>query len=383
MGDDHANRGAELLRDLEDAARALGRSSLERFGARELLGKLLDEIAGLHAKADPTPQPPFETHRVRGAGAVQQTKTLAAFALRPFTRFLFQRQAAFNDRALRLLSDLVGRVGALADRLVVHERQLGALREQVRRDREELAQQMDVLHLKLDVRQGGPASSAAYLAFEERFRGPEGMIKERVQRYVPILQGLHGPALDLGCGRGELLEVLRDAGISAQGIDSNQVMVDRCKSKGLLVERCDLLEGLEALPPDSLGAVVAIQVVEHLTHRQIDRLVELTRTRVRPGGLFLVETINPHCLEALKFYFADPTHRNLVYPELMEFFLEQHELTNIQTVRIHPVGEAQRLPLPEAPELRPTVDRLNDVLFGPQDYYTVARRPADGAAAKP
>ncbi len=155
---------------------------------------------------------------------------------------------------------------------------------------------------------------AGYRGFEELFRGPEEMIRERQRVYLPLL-GESGPVLDAGCGRGEFLDLAREAGIEARGVDLDPGMVERCREKGHEVERADLLEALEAAAPDSLGAVFSAQVIEHLEADDLQRLLELSASRLRPGGRLIVETVNPHCAQALKAFWVDPTHQRPLFPE--------------------------------------------------------------------
>ena len=147
-----------------------------------------------------------------------------------------------------------------------------------------------------------------YASFEDVFRGPEERVRELLEPYVELLRG-HAPVLDVGCGRGELLSLLRGAGIEARGVDTDEGMVARARRLGLDVEHDDGIAYLDRLEPASLGAVTAIHVVEHLPYEQLERLFAAARTALRPGGLLVAETINPHSLSAFKTFWVDPTHR--------------------------------------------------------------------------
>jgi cyclopropane fatty-acyl-phospholipid synthase-like methyltransferase len=122
--------------------------------------------------------------------------------------------------------------------------------------------------------------------------------------------------LDVGCGRGELLDLLRAAEIPASGVDSDAGMVAHCRAKGHTVELADASDHLERLEDGSLGAIVALQVVEHMPYHSLDRFFDLTRRKLGPGGLFLFETVNPHSIRALKAFWVDPTHQHPVFPEV-------------------------------------------------------------------
>lgn len=167
-----------------------------------------------------------------------------------------------------------------------------------------------------------PAEGLDYSAFEARFRGSEALIRERQQIYLPLLKD-HPPIADLGCGRGELVALLREAGLDARGVERDEGQLALCRAAGLPVEGGDLFSWLAARPENSLGAITCLQVIEHLTLREQREFLSLVRKALRPGGLLLVETVNPHCPEALEWFYIDPTHERPVYPEMLEFLMEQ------------------------------------------------------------
>ncbi len=162
----------------------------------------------------------------------------------------------------------------------------------------------------------GNGAGNGYRGFEDLFRGPEEMIRERQTIYVPLVAD-HALVLDAGCGRGEFLDLLGEAGIEAGGVDLDPGMVSRCREKGHEVEHADLLERLEATEPGSLGCIFSAQVIEHLDAEQLQRFMDLSVQRLRKGGRLIVETVNPHCAEALKAFWVDPTHQQPLFPETM------------------------------------------------------------------
>jgi glycosyltransferase involved in cell wall biosynthesis/2-polyprenyl-3-methyl-5-hydroxy-6-metoxy-1,4-benzoquinol methylase len=154
-----------------------------------------------------------------------------------------------------------------------------------------------------------------YRAFEDVFRGPESLVRDRQTAYLPLLAHRAG-VVDLGCGRGEMLDLLKEAGVAARGVDIDQDMVRRCQSKGHDVEAKDVLDFLREQPPQSLPALFSAQVIEHLTFPQLKELLELSATRLRPGGVLIAETVNPHALEAFKTFYTDLTHQRPIFPEV-------------------------------------------------------------------
>src|SRR5258705_4563374 len=166
--------------------------------------------------------------------------------------------------------------------------------------------------------------SHKYVGFEDQFRGSSAEIRRRVEEYLPIFAGIGdqrsgthlGDVLDVGCGRGEFLELLREHGIRARGIDVNSAMVEVCRGKGLEAEMGDALTYLRGLPEACLGALFAAQVVEHLEPRYLAQLLDAAFEKLRPGAPIVLETINPACWFAFfESYIRDLTHVRPVHPD--------------------------------------------------------------------
>jgi len=163
---------------------------------------------------------------------------------------------------------------------------------------------------------GVSAPSPLYLGFEDIFRGSESLIRDRQRVYLDVI-GKRGPVVDLGCGRGEMLELLADAGIDARGVDLDEAMVDHARAAGANVEHCDALEFLVKQEDASLGAIFSAQFIEHLPAGLLPELLEVARAKLLPDGIFIAETVNPHSPRALKAFWIDPTHQHPLFPETM------------------------------------------------------------------
>jgi O-antigen chain-terminating methyltransferase len=214
-----------------------------------------------------------------------------------------------------------------------------------------------------------------YFAYESRMRGSVESIRERQRPYVADFREA-APVLDVGCGRGELLSLLRDAGVDARGIDADGDMVAYARGEGLDVEQADLLAYLAEVEAGSLGGMFMGQVVEHLPVQTLVESLRLAVAALRPGGVLIAETINPLSPIALRNYFADLTHAQPLVPETLELLARQ---AGFAETEIRFLNEpAERLTEPDDPVIAANVRRLNELLFAPLDYALVARTASDG-----
>jgi 2-polyprenyl-3-methyl-5-hydroxy-6-metoxy-1,4-benzoquinol methylase len=162
-----------------------------------------------------------------------------------------------------------------------------------------------------------------YVALENHFRGSRNIVAERQREYVDSLPDtitLETPLVDLGCGRGEWLTVLRDLKIPALGVDSNSVCAEECRESGLAFEQNDLLEFLEARADKSVGAFTMFQVLEHLPFAILVEVLRHIQRTLVPGGLLIAEVPNAKNLRvASGTFWIDPTHQRPLFPELLLF----------------------------------------------------------------
>jgi 2-polyprenyl-3-methyl-5-hydroxy-6-metoxy-1,4-benzoquinol methylase len=232
------------------------------------------------------------------------------------------------------------------------------------------------------------ATSFSFLDFEAATRGDEQQVTREQTRYIEWFTSAGAPVLDVGCGRGEFLELLRDHGVDARGIDRDADMVAHCRSKGLQVEQADLFEYLRALPDESLGGVFLGHVIEHLEQPLVLALPQLIWSKLVPGGALVIETPNPMCLSTFAgALYADPTHIRPIHPKGLEYLLTAAGFHDLTLMLSAPVPESAKLqPLQEKGPLDPVakdlvlqmnenLDRLNQLLYSYANYAMAARKP--------
>lgn len=236
---------------------------------------------------------------------------------------------------------------------------------------------------------GAPDTNAfKYLAFEDRYRGSRDEIRRRLTEYLPLFDGATN-VLDVGCGRGELLGLLRDRGVTARGIDINDEMVTACRTQGFIADRADALSFLSAQPDNSLGGLIAIQVVEHLEPGYLMRLIETAYHKLTPGAPLVFETINAACWAAFfDSYIRDFTHVRPLHPDTLRYLVQASGFSQVDLRYLSPIADHEKLPLVKLVsegDVTPTVmelieglnahaNRLNSQLFTYRDFAVVAHR---------
>lgn len=208
---------------------------------------------------------------------------------------------------------------------------------------------------------------ALYAELEDKFRGSHEEIKERFRTYLPYIRSLvitdDMPIVDLGCGRGEWLELLKEEGYRALGIDTNSVLLDRCRERGLEVVDSDALRYLRGIPDNSLSAVTGFHIIEHLEIEVLMKLLDEIVRALHPGGMVIFETPNPeNVLVGSNYFYFDPTHRNPLPSLLMNFLLTSRGLHRIEVMNLHAWDQA-RISGKNA-----LTARFNELFYGPMDY---------------
>jgi O-antigen chain-terminating methyltransferase len=280
------------------------------------------------------------------------------------------RHTALLEREIEQIKEKSAQIDYLKTSLVTQERRVSILLEELRHQVHDEENQ-DVAKLQL---RGPDILDSLYLAFEDQFRGSREDIRARLLEYIPLIREAGaGTAerelLDIGCGRGEWLEIMRDEGLQARGLDLNHVLVQACRERGFTVEEKDALGYLRSLPDNSLGGITSFHLIEHLGFDERVALFDECIRVLKSGGIALFETPNPrNLLVGGCNFWADPTHLRPLYPETHKFLMEYRGFCRVDLLYLHPhVGE-QRLPEEEAPQL---AARLNEILSCARDYAIV------------
>lgn len=269
-----------------------------------------------------------------------------------------------NSHIQKLSESYLTNNSYLKNDLIQQKRLITLFLEEARR---RLPEPFDREQLQTFAEEDRHSLDAFYVAFEDQFRGSREEIKNRFSSYISLVEKAvtdtdNSPILDIGCGRGEWMELLSYQGFQASGIDINNAMVHQCQSLGLNAVLGEGLQYLRSLPDNSLAVVSSFHVIEHLPMQQLVFLIDEVLRVLRPGGTIILETPNPENLivGACNFY-LDPTHRNPIPPATAQFILENRGFTQVEIRRIHPMTENHHL------------DNafLNSLLLGCQDYAVI------------
>ena len=241
------------------------------------------------------------------------------------------------------------------------------------------------------------ASDGFYVALEARFRGPRSIVRERQSRYLPEIADalkrveyfpppapgavesrvldkplLNQGVIDLGCGRGEWLALLKEQGIPALGLDQNRFFLQSCRQQGLDVIDADVMNFLRSAPGESVAAVTVFHLIEHLPLPVFQEMVCQVFRVLRRGGVAIFETPNPgNLLTGSLNFLIDPTHFRPVHPEFARFVLETGGFSSVKLEFMSPYETSYHVGKPDDPVAR----RFNDYFYGPQDYAVFGIKP--------
>jgi len=241
------------------------------------------------------------------------------------------------------------------------------LKQRIYDSRADAARELAALRFRIgDLADG--QHNALYVALEDRFRGTREEIKEGFRAYLPYVQE-QTPVIDLGCGRGEWLELLAENGIQARGVDSNILQAEKCRERGFEVSDQDLFAYLKSMPDESAGTITGFHIIEHLSFNALVALLNEVLRVLRPGGVAIFETPNPeNIVVGSNYFYLDPTHRHPLPTELMEFLFRNRGFDQIELLPLHPwesgrvAGEGQ------------LAERFNGYFYGPMDYAIMGRK---------
>jgi O-antigen chain-terminating methyltransferase len=213
-----------------------------------------------------------------------------------------------------------------------------------------------------------------YIEFENRFRGTEKDIYDRLKVYVPYLTSNKSkkdkPVLDIGCGRGEMLKLLKSQGIEAIGLDLNASMAQRVRDQGYEVIEQDALSYLLSCSSNSLRAITGFHIVEHIPFDDLLQIFAECYRVLVPGGKIIFETPNPEntLVGSWRFYY-DPSHLKPLPPDMLEFAIQSVGFEKTEVLRLHPVEE-----LENKTSMDEKVKSVLDHFYGPQDYSVIATK---------
>ena len=318
-------------------------------------------------------QQQLEAAREQQAMALQAVRTDLTEQMQTL-QLEVKREFAEGDSQQRGLGQQFARCEKAVSRLkvdhILQERRLTVLLEEARK---RLPAPLNQQQLEVFANERRHMLDALYVSFEDQFRGTREDIKERFRVYLPLLKHVMRDSddmviLDIGCGRGEWLELLNEEGFQVQGVDLNRVLVAECQSRGLQVIEGEAISHLSTLPPRSLGAVTGFHVIEHLAFNTLITLLDETVRVLRPGGVAIFETPNPEnvLVGSCNFYF-DPTHRNPLPSAMIKFIAEARGLCRVEIMNLHPYPESNRV---EGGGLD-VAQRFNEYFYGPQDYAVI------------
>ena len=300
---------------------------------------------------------------------VEQTRAEVKQIRTELSAAIGRTESATREELKTALAPINLRAQDLRRHVLDQERRVGLLLEEARKrfPKPISAEQIGTMLSEDDHR-----LDAMYASFEDQFRGTRSDIRQRQSIYLPYVrkagEATKGLAIDIGCGRGEWLELLRDEGVVAKGVDLNRVFLDECRGRELDVSEQDALTFLRELKRNSVGVVTSFHMIEHLDHRALIALFDEILRVLKPGGAAIFETPNPRnmIVGSCNFY-LDPTHKRPLPPELSRYLLEARGFSNIEVKEIHPYGQEHWIT-----EGAGTVkDALNRILHSSQDYAVI------------
>ncbi len=352
---------------------------LARVSQLPVMGKLAQVASSVaHLPAGERNHRNFEDYVVSLVGQVQENARAQGERLRGAVEALVADQDAIFSQLERRLSRHRSRLELMRGALNAERAKVSALERTVSQHTKVLEELQRELAKSKATSPEAHALDGFYADFESRFRGPREEIKKRQGVYLPFITQAgagtaEAPILDLGCGRGEWLELLSEQKLVARGADLNRVFLEDNRQRGLDVVEMDALACLRGLKDQSFGAITAFHVIEHLPFRALIAVIDEAKRVLKPGGLLIFETPNPSNLQvgATNFY-LDPTHLNPLPSGLSAALLELRGFHDVSVKELHPYPQSE-LVKDGVPATDATINRF---LFGPQDYGVIGWKVA-------
>ena len=387
---DHLNRNANAQREAHRSAEATAAALRDHVAAlAEFQARLLQYLQQITVYVD-------TKDRDSGGGTLVLNASLSGLAenIAKHAESMAARERRYESRA-SALSLSHGALSASHDELRamlgLAQQALVSLKREVERlsagagPHASVQSSLEHPRIPAESRAFSPSLDAyKYVGFEDQFRGSRDAIRARLESYLPLFEG-RSDVLDVGCGRGEFLDLLKSRGIGARGIDLNHEMAEMCRARGLDVTEADAAGFLAALPDASLGAIFSAQVVEHLEPGYLLRFLELAFLKLRPGGRIVLETLNPACWVAFfESYIRDITHVWPLHPETLKYLVIASGFTKAAIEFRSPVPEQDRLQQFAVPSgadpclaeladaFNANAEKLNSRMFTYLDYAIVA-----------
>lgn len=432
------------LKSDELIRRILGRPGLQSSASQDIpihadldLNKLIENRDGMNTSWSVVADRPITSHRKIIGKFIVFGKKVVRKLLRWYINPIAEEVTRFNSYATSAINEMTNKMLLMERNFKVIDRKLRLLEEQLEQGGKQLDSLSDLrneLHQQradltytayrlrqLEAKKAGLSSDVEvvcadnsipfkdnqkntgtdkgiinyehqepdYFLFENRFRGSEEKIKEALRYYLPWFKEGQN-VLDIGCGRGEFLELMKENNIVARGIDVNEQFVDYCRQKGLDVQLKDAVAELEGLEDNSLGGIFMGQVIEHLEPNYLTRLLELAAKKLEPGAYLIAETPNPTMLSTLSnSFYLDLSHIKPVHPETMKFLMEYYGFESVEirysesskipySLALLEAGEAE---IPNIRKFNEGINLLNELLFGYQDYIIIGRKSAAAGQA--
>ncbi|WP_026732955.1 class I SAM-dependent methyltransferase [Fischerella sp. PCC 9605] len=281
---------------------------------------------------------------------------------------LDERLIAMNTCIQSLNEHYIKNDSYLKNDLMQQKRLIATFLEEAR---QRLPESFNQQQLQTFINEDQHSLDAFYAAFEDQFRGSREDILNKLKFYLPFIEEAkvgttEFPILDVGCGRGEWLELLRESGYTAWGLDINRIMLEQCRARGLEVIESDVIAYLQSLPDGSLGAVTGFHIIEHLPFEKLIQLFDETVRVLKPSGLVIYETPNSQNVQVgSHLFYIDPTHRNPLPSIMVKFVAEIRGLCNVKVINLNPFSKEFKLIGSEVAE------QFSDYFYGPQDYAII------------